>query len=185
MSELWRIQFQSQQYLPPEAQKVYAFETLDILSQDETIWVNIQTFDGKLSYKVDKGSGEILFVLPYGIHEASQNTLLHFAYEKDSAYYLHQLLCFANDSGKLLWKIEPEYHMGQSDVLLLENLTIIVLRDQNEKIFGLFGISDEDKQEVFYSVPDSINLQALLEKDANSLFFWDEVHSAIVEIELF
>lgn len=105
------------------------------------------------------------------------------AYEGDSAYYLNQILAFAYDSGKLLWKIEPEYHMGQSDVMLLENQTIIALRDQNGKIFGLLGITDEGNQEVFYSVPNSLNLHELLEYDANTLFFWDEVHSVIVELE--
>lgn len=183
MSELWRIQFQPQQSFPPEAPEVYDFESLHVLTQDETLWINIQTFHGPLCYKVDKGSGEILFVLPYGIHEASQKNLLHLAYEGDSAYYLNQILAFAYDSGKLLWKIEPEYHMGQSDVMLLENQTIIALRDQNGKIFGLLGITDEGNQEVFYSVPNSLNLHELLEYDANTLFFWDEVHSVIVELE--
>lgn len=182
MSELWRIQFQPQQYFPPEAPEVHDFESLDVLTQDETLWINIQTFHGTLFYKVDKGSGEILFVLPYGIHVTSQNTLLRLAYEDDSAYYLNKILAFAFDSGELLWKIEPEYHMGQSDVILLENQTIIALRDQNEKIVGLLSIPDDSKKVVFYSFPDSIKLHKLLEQDANSLFFWDEVHSAIVEI---
>lgn len=182
MSELWRIQFQPQQYFLPEAPEVHDFESLDVLTQDKTLWVNIQTFHGTLSYKVDKESGEILFVLPFGIHETSQNTLLHLAYKEDSAYYLNKILAFAYDSGEPLWKIEPEYHMGQSDVILLENQTIIALRDQNEKIVGLLSIPDDSKKVVFYSFPDSINLHELLEQDANSLFFWDEVHSAIVEI---
>jgi hypothetical protein len=183
MSELWRIQFQPQQYFLPEAPEVHDFESLDVLTQNETLWINIQTFHGTLCYKVDKESGEILYVLPYGIHVTSQNTLLRLAYEDDSAYYLNQILAFAYDSGKLLWKIEPEYHMGQSDVMLLENQTIIALRDQNGKISGLLGIPYEGKEVIFYSAPDSINLHELLEQDANTLFFWDEVHSVIVELE--
>ncbi len=191
MSELWRIQFKPHQFFPPEAQKVYDFESLDLLVQDETIWINIQAYVGDICYKVDKNTGKALYALPFKIDNTSNNALLHVQFLENKFYDVSTIRSISNETGAIQWNIQVGdnkriKHLSyfSNDIILLDEITVLVLRNDQRKIFGMVSIDNQDHDVVFYPVPDSISLHDFLGKDASSFFFWDEEHNTIVEIEI-